>query len=90
MGGRGLNGYGKNTIKIKLKNSVLRLYLFIFRERRREREREGTKDRCVVAWCIPRPGDLAHRPGMCRDWDQTSTILVHRRALNPLNHTRKG
>ena len=44
------------------------IYLF-FRERGREREREGEKHQCVVASCMPSTGDLAHKPGMCPDWE---------------------
>ena len=43
--------------------------LFIFRERGREGEREGEKRQCVVASHTPLPGDLAHNPGMCPDWE---------------------
>ena len=44
-------------------------YLFIFRERGREGEREGDKHQCVVASRASPTGDLAHKPGMCPDWE---------------------
>ena len=44
-------------------------YLFIFRQRRREGEREGEKHQCVVASHMSSPGDLAHNPSMCPDWE---------------------
>ena len=44
------------------------IYLF-FRERGGEGEREGEKHQCVVASHTPPPGDLAHNPGMCPDWE---------------------
>ena len=62
--------------------------LFLFRERGREREREGEKHQCVVVARVPHPGDLAHNPGMCPDWE--SNPLVCRLVLNPLSHTSQG
>ena len=40
--------------------------LFIFRERGKQ---EARKHQCVVAFHAPPPGDLAHNPGMCPDWE---------------------
>ena len=34
-----------------------------------EKGREGEKYQCVVAFCMPRTGDLAHNPGVCPDWE---------------------
>ena len=45
----------------------LRFHLFIFRERRRKGEREGEKHQSV-AFHMPPTRDLAHDPGMYRDW----------------------
>ena len=64
-----------------------RFYLLIFRERGREGEREGEKHQCAVASPMPPTGDLAHKPGMCPDWESTSDPLVCRPVLNPLSHT---
>ena len=41
----------------------------MFRERGREGEREGEKHQCVIASWAPPIGDLAHNPGMFRDWE---------------------
>ena len=47
-------------------------YSFIFRERGREGEREGEKHQCVVAFCMPPVGNLAHNSGVCPDWELNS------------------
>ena len=31
--------------------------------------RKGEKHQCVVAYCMPHTGDLAHNPGLCPDWE---------------------
>ena len=41
----------------------------MFRHRGREGEREGEKHLCVVASHESPTGDLAHKPGMCPDWE---------------------
>ena len=48
---------------------VLFIYLFIYRQRGRVGEREGEQHQCVVSSCAPPTGDLAHKPGMCPDWE---------------------
>ena len=48
---------------------IFKKILFIFRERGREGEREGEKHQCVVDSRVPPPGDQAHNPGMCPDWE---------------------
>ena len=45
------------------------LFFFIFRQRRREGDKEGKEHQCVVAFRSPTTGDLAHKPGMCPDWE---------------------
>ena len=47
----------------------LKIAFIYFLERAREGEREGEKHQCVVASCTPLPGDLAHNPSMCPDWE---------------------
>ena len=44
------------------------IYLF-FREKGKEGQREGEKNQCVVAPHMPPFGDLAHKPGICSDWE---------------------
>ena len=39
---------------------------------------------------MPPTGDLACKPGMCPDWNQTSDPLLRSMALNPLSHTSQG
>ena len=68
-----------------------KIYLFIFRERGREGERDGEKHQCVVASHTAPTGDLDHTTQACTltgNW--TGNPLVHRPALNTLNHTRQG
>ena len=43
-------------------------YLYIL-DRGKEGGREGEKDQGVVASHTPPAGDLAHKPGMCPDWE---------------------
>ena len=43
---------------------LLLLFIYLF-----WREGEGEKHQCVVASHIPSPGNLAHNPGMCSDWE---------------------
>ena len=31
--------------------------------------RKKGKHQCVVTFCVPSTGDLAHNPGMCPDWE---------------------
>ena len=49
--------------------------LFTFRERGREQDRVGEKHQCVVASWAPCPGDLAHNPSMCSDWESNQQIF---------------
>ena len=37
----------------------------------------------------PPPGGLAHKPGMCPDWESTGDPLVCRPMLNPLSYVIK-
>ena len=53
-----------------------------------EGEKEGRKHQCVVASCVPPPGDLAYL-GMCPD-RELNLRLVRWLALNPLSHTSQG
>ena len=78
------------TYTIFLSLFFLRLYLFIFRQRGREGEREGEKYQCVVASHIPPTGDLAHKPGMCPDWELNWRPFAVSLALNPLSHVSQG
>ena len=57
-------------------------YLFIFRERRREGDTEGEKHQYVVASHIWPETQACALTG-----NRTGDPLVHRPALNPLNHT---
>ena len=66
------------------------IYLFLDRGKGREGEREGEKHLCVMA-----PGDLAHNPGMCPDWESnrrpfdlqagTQSTESHQPGLEPLS-----
>ena len=64
-------------LKFTLHSFFKIFYLFIFRERGREGEGEGQKNLCVVASHLVPTGDLACKPGMCPDWNQTGNPLVH-------------
>ena len=44
-------------------------FIYLFLERGRKGETEGEKHQCVVASQVPPTGDLAHKPGMCPDWE---------------------
>ena len=43
--------------------------ILFFREKGREGEKEGEKYQYMVASHASPPGDLAHNPGMCPDWE---------------------
>ena len=53
-------------------------------------EKGGEKHQCVVASHAPPTGDLAKTQACALTGNQTSDPLVHRLALNPLNHTSQG
>ena len=53
-------------------------------------EKGGEKHQCVVASHAPPTGDLAKTQACALTGNQTSDPLVHRLALNPLNHTSHG
>ena len=58
----------------------------------REKERERNIN-VVSVWLLlvrPPTGDLAYNPGMGLIGNWTGNPLVHRSALNPLNHTSQG
>ena len=44
-------------------------FIYLFLGRRKEREREGEKYQCMAASHTHPTGDLAHKPGMCPDWE---------------------
>ena len=50
--------------------------VYLFLEKGSEGEREGEKHQCVVAFCVPPTGDLAHNPGMCPDWESNQWPFV--------------
>ena len=43
-------------------------FIYLFLEKGKG-GREEEKYQCVVAFCAPPTGDLAHNPGMCPDWE---------------------
>ena len=47
----------------------LHFIYFIFRERVKEGESEGEKHQRVVTSHTPQAGGLAHKSGMCPDWE---------------------
>ena len=56
------------------------LFIYLFLERGEERENERDRNICVwLALTNSAPGDLAHNPGMCPDWESNQwPFLVHR------------
>ena len=44
-------------------------FIYLILGRGEGREREGEKHECVVALECPTPGNLAHNPGMCLNWE---------------------
>ena len=66
-----------------------RFYLFICRERGRGREREGNINVWLPLAC-PLMGTWPATQACTLTGNPTGGPLVHRPALNPLNHTSKG
>ena len=56
----------------------------------REGEKEGGKHQCVVALMCPPVGTWLTTQACALAGNRTSDLLVHRPALNPLNHTSQG
>ena len=51
------------------KKGIKSMFIDIWRKRKGEGgKKRGRKHQCVVAFCMPLSGDLAHNPGMCPDW----------------------
>ena len=44
-------------------------FIYLFLERGREGEREEKKCQCMVEFCAPPTGKLAHNPGTYPDWE---------------------
>ena len=70
--------------------------LFIFRERGKEGEREGEKHQTCERYIDQLPltrfqlGTWPATQACALTGNQTGNPLVHRTALNPLNHTSQG
>ena len=71
---------------------LLELYLIylIFRERGREGGRKGEKYQRVVASLEALPGDLAHNPGICPEWESNLRPFGSQPVLNPLSYASQG
>ena len=64
-------------------------YLFLERGEGREKERERNINVWLPLAC-PQPGTWPATQACALTGNQTGNILVHRLALNPLNHTSQG
>ena len=69
---------------------------YLFFRQGEEREKEGEKHQCVwekhqstASPTFP-PGDLAHNPGMCPDWEYNQQPSSLQSGAQPLNHTSQG
>ena len=50
-------------------NVFFKDFIYLFLERGERREKAGEKHQCVVASHVAPTGDLAHKPGVCPDWE---------------------
>ena len=67
-------------------STFLKDFIYLFLERGRERE----KHQCVVASHVAPTGNLAHKPGMCPDWESNWQPFGSLPTLNPLSSTSQG
>ena len=83
------------TVLLSVSMGFFRFYLFIFREKRREEEKERNIDvpeiHQLVASRMPTSGGTWPTTQACAlTENRTSSLSVHRLALNPLSHTSQG
>ena len=61
-------------------------FIDLFSVRGKAGEGEGEKYQCVAAFHTPPTGDLAHKPGMCPDWEskrQPFGLQAHTQSTEP-------
>ena len=68
-------------------NEIFLFFLKILFIYFREGGREGEKHHCVVASHTPPTGDLAHKLGMCPDWESNQWPFGLQASIISLSHT---